>query len=87
MIIEVNRRVLEQFVQDRVFMYKLVNNWLIETDAHYSWYGVGLHYGRKHLIFRPRGATQISIKYENYDANYPDERQIEKRILKYKGKR
>ena len=88
MLIEVNRKVLEQFVQDRAFMYKLVNNWLIETDAHYSWHGVGLHYGRKHLIFRPRGATQISIKYEDYSADcLSDLRHIEKRVMKYKGRR
>ena len=87
MIIEINRRVLEQFVKDRVFMYKLVNNWLIETNEHYSWYGVGLHYGRKHLTFQPRGTTQISIKYLDYNVDYLDEREIEKRIVKYKGKR
>jgi hypothetical protein len=88
MLIEIDRRVLEQFVKDKEFMYQLVNNWAAETSEHYSWYGVGLHYGRKHLVFRPRGATQISIKYENFDAEcWDDSRHIEKRILKYKGKR
>ena len=84
MPIEINRRVLEQFVKDKEFMYQLVNNWLTETSQHYSWYGVGLHYGRRHLELRPRGATQISIKYLDYDADYLNERQIEKRIVKYK---
>lgn len=84
MLIEINRRVLEQFVKDKEFMYQLVNNWTIEAYEHYSWYGVGLHYGRKHLDFRPRGATQISIKYLDYDTDYLNERQIEKRIVKYK---
>ena len=84
MPIEINRRVLEQFVKDKEFMYQLVNNWLTETSQHYSWYGVGLHYGHRHLELRPRGATQISIKYLDYDADYLNERQIEKRIVKYK---
>ena len=84
MPIEINRRVLEQFVKDKEFMYQLVNNWLTETSQHYSWYGVGLHYGRRHLELRPRGATQISIKYLDYDADYLNERQVEKRIVKYK---
>lgn len=87
-LIEVNRRALELFVKDKDFMYQLVNNWLIETDAHYSWSGIGLHNGRRHLILRPRGATQISIKYEDYSADcLSDLRHIEKRIVKYKGKR
>lgn len=85
MPIEINRRVLEQFVKDKEFMYQLVNNWAIETSDHYSWYGVGLHYGRKHLVIRLRGATQISIKYLDYDAACTsDYREIEKRIVKYK---
>lgn len=84
MLIEINRRVLEQFVKDKEFMYQLVNNWTIEAYEHYSWYGVGLRYGHKHLDFRPRGATQISIKYLDYDTDYLNERQIEKRIVKYK---
>lgn len=87
MLIEINRRVLEQFVKDRAFMYKLVNNWLIETNEHYNWYGAGLHYEHKHLSLRQRGATQISVTYENRDANYwTDLGHIEKRIVKYKGK-
>ena len=86
MLIEINRKVLEQFVKDKEFMYQLVNNWLAETEEHYSWYGVGLHNGRRHLILRPRGATQISIKYEDYSAECWSEH-IEKRIVKYKGKR
>lgn len=85
MPIEINRLVLERFVKDKEFMYQLVNNWLIETNEHYSWYGVGLHNKRKHFILRPRGASQISIKYEDYDADYiSDLRRIEKRIVKYK---
>jgi len=85
MPIEINRRILEQFVKDKEFMYQLVNNWVTETSEHYSWYGTGLHYGRKHLAFQPRGATQISIKYFDYDAAYlSDFRKIEKRIVKYK---
>ena len=87
MLIEINRRVLEQFVKDRVFMYKLVNNWLIETNEHYAWWGIGLHTERKTITFRHRGATQISIKYLDYSADYLSEGQIEKRIMKYKGKR
>ena len=87
MPIEINRSVLEQFVKDKEFMYQLVNNWLTETSQHYGWYGIGLHYRRKHLDLRPRGATQISIKYLDYDADYPAERQIEKRIVKFKGKK
>ena len=87
MIIEINRSVLEQFVKDRVFMYKLVNNWLIETNEHYRWYGVGLHTGKKSITFRPRGATQISIKYNDYGVErWSDLGNIEKRIVKYKGK-
>lgn len=84
MLIEINRRVLEQFVKDKEFMYQLVNNWVIETNEHYSWYGIGLHNGHRHLDFRPRGATQISIKYFDYNADYLNERRIEKRIVKYK---
>lgn len=85
MLIEINRKVLEQFVKDKEFMYQLVNNWTIETNEHYSWWGVGLHNGRRHLILRLRGATQISIKYEDYSADYvSDLRRIEKRIVKYK---
>ena len=83
-LIEVNRKALELFVRDKEFMYQLVNNWLIETNEHCDWYGVGLHYSHKHLTFRPRGATQISIKYLDYDADYLNERQVEKRIVKYK---
>ena len=85
MLIEINRKVLEQFVKDKEFMYQLVNNWTIETNEHYSLWGVGLHNGRRHLILRLRGATQISIKYEDYSADYvSDLRRIEKRIGKYK---
>ena len=85
MLIEINRKVLEQFVKDKEFMYQLVNNWTIETNEHYSWWGVDLHNGRRHLILRLRGATQISIKYEDYSADYvSDFRRIEKRIVKYK---
>lgn len=87
MIIEINRSVLEQFVKDRVFMYKLVNNWLIETNEHYNWWGAGLHYGNKLLTLRHRGSTQIGIIYENRGADYwTDLERIEKRIVKYKGK-
>ena len=86
MLIEINRRVLEQFVKDKEFMYQLVSNWIVETSEHYSWYGVGLHYGYKHLTFRPRGATQISIKYYAYSTDYLSENEIEKRIVKYKKK-
>lgn len=85
MLIEINRRVLEQFVKDKVFMYKLVNNWLIETHEHYNWYGVGLHDGSKSLTIRLRGTTQISIKYYDSRAdNITDLREAEKRIVKYK---
>lgn len=84
MLIEINRSVLEQLVKDKEYMYQLVNNWLIETSEHYSWWGIGLHNGRRHLTFRPRGATQISIKYLDYDADYLNEKQIEKRIVKCK---
>ena len=87
MIIEVNRRVLEQFVRDKEFMYQLVNNWLMETNEHYRWYGIGLHSKSKSLTIRPRGSTQISIKYYNHEADYTAEREIEKRIVKFKGKR
>ena len=88
MLIEINRRVLEQFVKDQEFMYKLVNNWLVETKDHYRWYGVSLETNRKFLMMRPRGATQLSIIYQNHDVNYlSDLRRIEKRIIKYKGKR
>lgn len=87
-MIEINRSVLEQLVKDKEYMYTVIANWAAETSEHYSWYGVGLHYGRKHLILRPRGASQISIKYEDYDADcISDLRHIEKRIMKYKGKR
>lgn len=88
MIIEINRKVLEQFVKDRTFMYKLVSNWTIETNEHYAWYGLGLQYGRKHLSLRPRGSTQIGITYTNYaESRWTDAGHIEKRIVKYKGKR
>lgn len=87
MIIEINRKVLEQFVKDRTFMYKLVSNWTIETNQHYSWYELGLHYGHKHLSIRSRGSTQISIIYTNYDEDHwTDAGHIEKRIVKYKSK-
>lgn len=87
MIIEINRKVLEQFVKDRTFMYKLVNNWAIETNQHYNWYGLGLQYGHKHLSIRSRGSTQIGIMYTNYDEDHwIDAGHIEKRILKYKSK-
>ena len=85
MLIEINRKALEQFVKDKEFMYQLVNNWTIETSEHYSWWGIGLHNGRRHLTLRLRGATQIGIKYEDYSADYlSDLRRIEKRIVKYK---
>ena len=84
MLIEINRPVLERFVKDKEFMYQLVNNWTIEAYEHYNWYGLGLHYERRHLSIHPRGSTQISIKYLDYDADYLKERQIEKRIVKYK---
>ena len=88
MPIEINRRVLEQFVKDKEFMYKLVNNWLVETRDHWKWYGVSLHTENKHFTLRPRGTTQIGIKYQDYGAHYmSDLRQIEKRIVMYKGKR
>lgn len=88
MLIEINRSVLEQFVKDKEFMYQLVNNWAAETNEHYSWNGLGLHNMHKHLIIRHRGATQISIKYADYDADYgSDLRRMEKRIVKYKGRR
>ena len=87
MLIEINRPVLEQFVKDKEFMYQLVNNWITETNQHYTWYGLSMQYDHKHLDFRPRGATQISIKYLDWDVDYLNERQIEKRILMYKGKR
>lgn len=84
MLIEIDRSVLERFVKDKELMYQLVNNWFIEINEHYSWYGVGLHCGHKHLSFRPRGTTQISIMYLDYDADYLNEKLIEKRIVKYK---
>lgn len=85
MIIEINRSVLEQFVKDKEFMYQLVNNWTIETHEHYGWYGLGLHIESKSLSLRPRGSTQISIKYYDYSTdNITGLRDIEKRIVKYK---
>lgn len=87
MLIEINRRVLERFVRDKEFMYQLVSNWTAENYEHYTWYGVSLHDGSQSLTLRPRGSTQISIKYYNYKADYLAEREIEKRIVKYKGKR
>lgn len=84
MLIEINRPVLEQFVKDKEFMYQLVNNWIAETHQHYSWYGMGLHDGKKSLTIRPRGSTQISIKYYTYSRDYLSENEIEKRIVKYK---
>lgn len=85
MLIEINKSVLEQFVKDKEFMYQLVNNWLIETNEHYNWYGTGLHHEHKHLSLRQRRATQISVTYENRDVNYwTDLGHIEKRIVKYK---
>ena len=84
MMIEINRAVLEEFVKDKVFMYYLVNNWIAETHQHYSWYGMGLHDGKKSLTIRPRGSTQISIKYYTYSRDYLSENEIEKRIVKYK---
>ena len=88
MLIEINRKVLEQFVKDQEFMYKLVNNWLIEANEHYKWWGVCLNVNRKHLTIRSRGTTQIGITYHDYGAEcWSDLRNIEKRIVKYKGKR
>lgn len=87
MLIEINRRVLEQFVRDKEFMYQLINNWATENHEHYTWYGLNLHDGSQSLTLRPRGSTQISIKYYNYEADYTAEREIEKRIVKYKGRR
>lgn len=88
MLIEINKSVLEQFVKDKEFMYQLVSNWTIETNEHYSWYGLGLRNGRRYLTLRPRGATQISIKYEDYSVDcLNDLRHMEKRIMMYKGKR
>lgn len=84
MLIEINRKVLEQFVKDKEFMYQLVSNWITETHQHYSWYGMGLHDGKKSLTLRPRGSTQISIKYYTYSTDYLSENEIEKRIVKYK---
>ena len=87
-MIEINRSVLEQLVKDKEYMYTVIANWTAETSEHYSWYGLGLHNGRRHLILRPRGRTQISIKYEDYAAEcWSDVRHIEKRILMYKSKR
>ena len=88
MLIEINRPILERFVKDKEFMYQLVSNWVSETNNHNNWYGVGLHNKRKYLRLRPRGATQISITYEDRDADYwTTVERIEKRIVKYKGKR
>lgn len=87
MLIEINRRVLEQFVKDKEFMHQLVNNWLIETNKRYTWYGLSLHNGGQSLTLRPRGFTQFSIKYCNWKADYTGEKEIEKRIVKFKGKR
>lgn len=88
MPIEINRRVLEQFVKDREYMYTLVNNWLVETRDHWRWRDISMHTGNKHLSIYHRGATQISIKYQDYGVDYLSElRQIEKRIVMYKGKR
>ena len=86
MLIEINRKVLEQFVRDKEFMYQLVNNWIVENYEHHTWYGLSLHDGSQSLTLRPRGSTQISIKYYNYNfvGNYTTEREIEKRIVKYK---
>lgn len=88
MLIEINRRVLEQFVKDKEFMYQLVNNWTVETNEHYRWWGISLNDNRRHLTIHHRGSTQISILYEDYDADYlTDLRHIEKRIVKYKSRR
>lgn len=85
MLTEINRRVLEQFVKNKEFMYQLVNNWAIETHAHYRWYGLSLEIEGKSLTLRPRGSTQISIKYYDYRAdNITALREMEKRIVKYK---
>jgi hypothetical protein len=85
MLIEINRSVLEQLVKDKEYMYTVITNWAIETNEHYSWYGIGLHYEHKHLSIRPRGATQISIEYRDYLADYLSGlRHIEKRIVQYK---
>lgn len=85
MLVEINRQVLEQFVKDKEFMYQLVSNWTIETHEHYGGYGLGLHIESKSLSLRPRGFTQISIKYYDYRADSINGiRDIEKRIVKYK---
>lgn len=85
MLIEIDRSVLERFVKDKELMYQLVSNWIIETNEHYSWYGLGLRYGYKHFDLRFRGSTQIGIVYEDRDADYWTVLgHIEKRIVKYK---
>ena len=86
MLIEINRKVLEQFVKDKEFMYQLVNNWIAETNGYHTWFGLSLRDGNQSLTLRSRGSTQISIKYYNYNykANCTAEREIEKRIIKYK---
>lgn len=85
MLIEINKKVLEQFVKDKEFMYQLVSNWTVETHEHYKWYGISLHIGKKSITFRPRGATQISIKYNDYSIKrWSDLGNVEKRIVKYK---
>lgn len=82
MLMPIDRPVLEQLVKDKEFMYKLINNWLVETSNHSYWFGIGLINGHKNLYFRSRGNTQLSIYYADYTtapAVY-----IEKRIIKYK---
>lgn len=85
MLVEIDRQILEQFVKDKEFMYQLVSNWTVETHEHYRGYGLGLHIESKSLSLRPRGSTQISIKYYDYNADTINGfRDIEKRIVKYK---
>jgi hypothetical protein len=84
MLIEINRSVLEQLVKDKEYMYTVITNWTTEITDHSSWWGLGLRYNNSYLRIRPRGATQISIKYENRTPEYSLVNHIEKRIIKYK---
>jgi hypothetical protein len=88
MLIEINRRVLEQLVKDKDFMYQLITNWSLETKDHWNWWGVSLHSDFKTLMIRTRGASQIAIIYEDSKADYSsDLGHIEKRIVKYRKPR
>ena len=84
MPLEINRRVLEQLVKDKEYMYTIIANWAAETYEHFSWYGISFHDGKKTLKVHPRGSTQISIKYHTWSTDYLSENDIEKRIVKYK---